>query len=287
MNARLGALVETACLLEAGARKPGNVHPGASFADMTYDDFVQSARCIAPVFERARSLSLGQLVLGAVTATQSQLGKNTNLGIILAIAPLAKARDAEQGSVVAVLASLTSEDAHLVYEAIRLACPGGLGSVGRADVTQAPTISLVEAMCLAADRDLIARQYAKGFSDIFGLLLPALDRGMTARIPLEQSIIHTHMESLATLGDTLILRKCGPLVATEVRRRARDVLDRGWPDTVDGIIALREFDHWLRADGHRRNPGTTADLVAAALFLALRQGSIEIPVTRPWDCPAL
>ena len=33
-----------------------------------------------------------------------------------------------------------------------------------------------------------------------------------------------------------------------------------------------EFDAFLRADGNRRNPGTTADLIAAILFAGLRDG---------------
>jgi triphosphoribosyl-dephospho-CoA synthetase len=35
----------------------------------------------------------------------------------------------------------------------------------------------------------------------------------------------------------------------------------------------------LRADGHRRNPGATADLIAAALFVALREGQPWASVT--------
>ena len=65
----LGNLVETACVLEARARKPGNVHPEAAFVDTTYDDFVVSGRCIAPIFDRAGSLTVGEIILEAVTAT--------------------------------------------------------------------------------------------------------------------------------------------------------------------------------------------------------------------------
>jgi triphosphoribosyl-dephospho-CoA synthase len=142
-------------------------------------------------------------------------------------------------------------------------------------------------MRLAADRDLIARQYATGYHDLFSLLVPTLEHGLASGHALEQAIVHTHLTSLAELGDTLILRKCGPGVAEDARRQAREVLDRGWPVTPGGTQALCDYDRWLRAEGHRRNPGTTADLVAGALFLALRKGSIELPLTRPWDCPAL
>ncbi len=40
---------------------------------------------------------------------------------------------------------------------------------------------------------------------------------------------------------------------------------------------IGELDFWLRSDGHRRNPGTTADLVAASLFAAIQTGQIQPP----------
>ena len=43
------------------------------------------------------------------------------------------------------------------------------------------------------------------------------------------------------------------------------------------VREFREFDAWLRADGHRRNPGTTADLIAASLFAAFRDGILPMP----------
>jgi triphosphoribosyl-dephospho-CoA synthase len=282
----LADLVETACLLEARARKPGNVHPEAAFDDTAYDDFVRSARCIAPIFQAAPHLSLGQLVLEAVTATRYLLDKNTNLGIILLLAPLAKATKPTQESVAAVLQTLTRVDAEHVYEAIRLARPGGLGQASEQNVDEAPTVTLLEAMRLAADRDLVARQYATAYHDVFTLLLPTLEAGIAASAPLEQAIIHTHLTSIATLGDTLIARKCGREIADEAQRRAKAVL-AAWPNTRSGIAALRDFDAWLRADGHRRNPGTTADLMAATLFLALRRGSIELPLSSRWECASL
>ena len=61
------------------------------------------------------------------------------------------------------------------------------------------------------------------------------------------------------------------------------MLGQGWPHTPAGRAALTELDAWLRADGHGRNPGTTADLVTACLFVALRQGIIELPPRFPWS----
>src|SRR5260221_11617652 len=146
-------LVELACLWEATVPKPGNVHPGAAFVDTTYDDFVASASAIGPVFALGDKLTVGQLVLQSVQATRQAVGKNTNLGIILVLAPLAKAVD--ESDIENILQKLSIDDADQVYEAIRVAQPGGLGKADAQDVHDQPTVSLLEAMRLAADRDLI------------------------------------------------------------------------------------------------------------------------------------
>src|ERR1700733_15380132 len=78
-----------ACLLEATARKPGNVHPEASFSDLTFADFVRSAHLIGPLFEHAGEWSVGRIVLDGVERTRREVPKNTNLGILLLLAPLA------------------------------------------------------------------------------------------------------------------------------------------------------------------------------------------------------
>ena len=55
----LAEQIELACVLEATARKPGNVHPGASFDDLCYDDFVKAAAASAPILSRAHELGIG------------------------------------------------------------------------------------------------------------------------------------------------------------------------------------------------------------------------------------
>lgn len=265
-------LVKLACLWEATVPKPGNVHPGAAFSDTTYGDFVQSAKVIAPVLSQAEHHSVGELVLDAVNATRQAVGKNTNLGIILVLAPLAKG--GSQSEVASVLQALTIRDAELVYEAIRLAQPGGLGKSESQDVHAKPTVTLLEAMQLAADRDLIARQYVNSFADVYGLLLPELENTFQQTDNLPVSIQRACLVGLATLGDTLIARKCGNAIMHETQQKAQAVLDAGWPDTHAGQQAFNDLDCWLRADGHRRNPGTMADLMAGAIYLALRKGSI-------------
>ena len=82
--------IRAACVMEATAPKPGNVHPGAAFEDVTYEDFVRSAEIVAPVLARAGELGVGWVMLEAVRATQAAIGRNTNLGIVRPLlAPLA------------------------------------------------------------------------------------------------------------------------------------------------------------------------------------------------------
>src|SRR5262245_44444417 len=128
----IGQCATLACLLEATAPKVGNVHRGADFEDLTFTDFVISAVTIGPAMEAAASTGVGKAVLEAVTGTRHCIQSNSNLGMVLLLAPLAAVPADEQlstKSVGAILRGLTSEDSRLVYEAIRVAHPSGLGQV--------------------------------------------------------------------------------------------------------------------------------------------------------------
>jgi triphosphoribosyl-dephospho-CoA synthase len=284
-----GLLAQIACVWEVTARKPGNVHRGCDFADGHYLDFLLSASAIAGPMDRAASIGVGTAILEAVEATRRVVTTNTNLGMILLLAPLAAVSGADHASGVArVLAETTVEDARHVFRAIRLARPGGLGSVAEQDVGSEPTVTLVEAMRLAADRDLVARQYANDYTEVFRIALPALREALELGQPLETAIITTHLTLLAGHPDSLIARKRGPGEAAEASRRAAEVLAAGWPDSPGARTAIDGLDQWLRAVGNSRNPGTTADLVTAALFAGLRDGTIQLPrPSKSWESPAV
>ena len=96
-------------------------------------------------------------------------------------------------------------------------------------------------------------------------------------VALTESIVHTHLAAIARHGDSLIARKCGGEVAAKVSLLAARTLEAGQPGDDDYHAALADFDFWLRSDGHRRNPGATADLIAAALFAGLRDGRLAPP----------
>lgn len=266
-------------VLEAAARKPGNVHPGASFEDLCFADFVRAASVVAPLLARAGIDGVGPSILAAVRETRRCVGTNANLGIILLVAPLAAVplnvplRD----GVPDLLSRLTPHDARAVYEAIRVAQPGGLGQVPEQDVSQPPTVTLTHAMRLAADHDLIARQYVSDFALVLDEGVPFLASVGEFDTQWERAIVELQLRLLSRHPDSLIRRKGGDAVAREASRRAQDVLNAGWPAASGSERVLSDFDAWLRADGHRRNPGTTADLIVACLFAAFRERCIEPP----------
>jgi triphosphoribosyl-dephospho-CoA synthase len=275
-----GAAATFACLYEATAPKPGNVHPAASFDDATdYAHFVRSAVAVGPMLELTAASGVGRTVLDAVRATRQAVGTNTNLGTLLLLAPLAAVpRDErlDQG-IGNVLRSLSNVDTRHVYEAIRLASAGGLGRSDKADVLAdvPPKLGLVDVMRLAAQRDLVARQYTNAFADVFHGPAAWIAEGLSRGWPLGAAIVNAHIRQMARHPDSLIARKCGLPIAAESSRRAAAALADGSPGESLYNKSLGDLDQWLRADGHRRNPGTTADLIAAGLFVLLREGRLH------------
>lgn len=284
-----GEAARFACVLEVVAPKPGNVHPGAAFDDATWQDFVDSAVAITESLETVESRGIGAAVYAAVEATVLSVGHNTNLGMILLLAPLCAAAsrsasrepNALQYGLRAELSELSIDDATAVYQAIALASPGGLGKAHKGDVTAGEVLALHEAMRLAADRDAIARQYVTGFDTVFTQVVPDLVEQLRMGNALDDAIVQVHVQQMAREPDSLILRKCGSAIAAESQRRAQTALD-----AEDRHAAFAQFDQWLRDPGpdgraHARNPGTTADLIAAALFVVL--WTAQVPAKFTWN----
>jgi triphosphoribosyl-dephospho-CoA synthase len=276
----IGACAALACIWEATAPKPGNVYRGADFDDLTYADFLTSATMIGPVLEHAAEAGVGTAVLDGVRATRAAVSTNSNLGILLLLAPLAAVSPGQRlaAGIPAVLEALSAEDTRQVYAAIQVAQPGGLGEAPEADVNvgETPTLGLKEVMRLAQHRDLVARQYVDNFAEVFWTA-ERIAAAVVCR-PLGQAIVYGYLELLAKHPDSLIGRKLGEDMAREASTRAAAALGA----LADGEAAYQEavghFDFWLRADGHRRNPGTSADMVAAALFVLLRERRLDWPV---------
>lgn len=267
-------LIRQVCELEVRARKPGNVSFASPGHGMTAEMFVLSA-AVASVPLCQKDVSLGERVLTAVEATHAAVGCNTNLGIILLLAPLVHAalmvdeRQDLHARVRSTLEGLTVADTQFVFEAIRIAAPGGLGAAKQHDVRQQATIGLIEAMQEAANRDRIARQYACGFADIFDAgyaLVAAAEHRFENE---EAAVVSVFLNFLARWPDSHICRKFGSSLAMDIVREAIPLRD-GW-DSADDETSfsddLVEFDVSLKHRGI--NPGTSADLTVAT-FIACR-----------------
>jgi triphosphoribosyl-dephospho-CoA synthase len=276
--ARLAAAATLACALEACAEKVGNVTPTRGFADARFDDFALSAQALGAAVASAAPGQVGRTVYRAVAATARVAPSNTNLGMALLFAPLAAAAREPAGMdlrrrLARVLRGLDVNDARWTYRAIRLARPGGLGRSDTADVRRPPAITLREAMRVAAKRDTVASEYARGFAVTFDLALVGLRQALGRGLGLLDAIATTHLELMARVPDTLIARKAGAAAAAAVARQARAVVRAGGFGTPKGVAAARRLDRELRRRGNRLNPGTSADVVAAALFVWLLEAS--------------
>jgi triphosphoribosyl-dephospho-CoA synthase len=273
-----------ACELDVAVRKPGNVSLASPGHGMDAAMFIASARAAAgPLFRRGATV--GERIEAAMTASWAAAGCNTNLGILLLSAPIALAAERTPGAltraglrqtIAAVLHELDVADGRAAYRAIALASPGGLGTEPQHDVRLPTDIDLHTAMALAADRDLIARQYRDGFADLFDVAVPVLppvfslsawSSGSPPPAAIVAAVQGLYLTLLATFPDSHIVRKHGAAVAHNVMAAAQR-LQRGeasldWPA---GDAALVGWDGELKSRGI--NPGTTADLTVAALLIA-------------------
>lgn len=302
MTVDVAAAAQLACLLEVSAPKPGNVSPGRHFSDTRYEHFLASAAAIGGPLAAAGQRPLGATIRAAVESTSQWASSNTNLGIVLLLAPLAKAahalgsrapglpsaspglrgaagpglRDAAspalRDEVREVLQATTVADARDAYAAIRIAAPGGLGRADDQDVARDPEVTLLEAMRLAADRDDIAYEYASGFEITFTCGTPALEAARRDGLPWDDAVVETFLTLAGRRADTHIVRRGGAALAADVAERARAVLAAGGVRSEAGRRALTDWDARLRQHGNLANPGTSADLTAAAIFVVLLGG---------------
>lgn len=263
-----------ACDLDVAAFKPGNVSDYAPGHYMDAVAFRTSAQESAVVLADPDK-KLGERVYAAVEATRKSVTCNTNLGIILLCAPMAQATlDDPCGCLRENLERLlhqltTVEDTENVYQAIRLAAPGGLGSSPEHDVAEAPAVDLRTAMARADSWDQIASEYASGFKGVWDRVLPYLDEALDRWYPdLLRATTDLYLFLLATQPDTHVRRRNGARTAQDLCDEAKSMRRRflAYKDPGHVDRELESMDFRLKKAGI--NPGTTADLVVAGHFLA-------------------
>ena len=258
-----------ACIEELSAVKPGNVHMFADGHGMVVQDFIKSADASSQVIATP-FLSVGERILNAVKATWDAVVCNTNLGIVLLAAPMMQAAYSKDGlsqdNLQAVLRNLTVDDAVKAYQAISLATPAGLGEVQQYDVRQTPQITLLEAMQAAADRDLIAQQYANGYQEIFNFGVTTYQHYLAKWEQSAWAVTAIYLAFLAEFEDSHIVRKYGGIVAKEIQQEAKNhfqtFTSQENPKLYQATLLVWDAD--LKKRGI--NPGTSADLTVTTIL---------------------
>ncbi len=268
-NAQLALLLEV-----TGTPKPGNVDRHRDYDTLRFEHFMAGAVGARPGFEAAAAgTPIGTAFAQSIEGMSHQSGGNTQFGALLAIMPLvqtAATTDLTPNAATMVVEETTIEDACAFYRAfdhVDVAVPPpppGLEDLDvrrGSDATSAITnrgISLYQVMDHAASHDGIAAEWTTGFQRSF----EAAEWLLTDDGPIYQRTSRTFLRLLADQPDTFIITRNGQQPAEEVTERAAAVLE----GTEAGEVLADEL---VARD---INPGTTADITAAALFIALERG---------------
>jgi triphosphoribosyl-dephospho-CoA synthase len=303
----IGNCLELAILLESGAHKPGNVSVVTNFEGTRYEHFLASAVAVAPSFEYAaeRGIAVSKGEIGASEVRVGRIirdcveninawqhGGNTLLGTVILLVPVAVAAGMSRGekgifdapelraNLRKVVESTTPEDAVELYEAIGNASPSGLGKVSDLDVNNPDSISkilnekisLYQIFKIASKYDTICSEWVNDYAITFDFAYPYLTEQIKKTDDLSAAIIQTFLKVLAEYPDTFIARKTSLEKAKEVSAKATEILRLGALETPVGRETLSRFDQELRLESNLLNPGTTADIMGAALTLCILSG---------------
>ena len=269
---------QLALLLEvAGTPKPGNVDRHRDYPDLRFEHFLAGAVGARAGIEDAAvaGAPCGPAFETAIEGMSQQSGGNTQFGAILLLVPLVRAATEadrlDPAAVSAVVDATTVADAEAFYRAfdhVSVAVPDPPNGAEPLDVRRGseaiPTVrerglTLADVMELAAPRDGIAREWTEGFGRTFEAAVRLRD----GESPVTDRAARVYLELLAEEPDPFVVTTHGTDRATAVRERAEGLLDAE-------RAAVETFADDLVEAGV--NPGTTADLVAGGLFVALELG---------------
>lgn len=299
--------LQLAILLESSANKPGNVNRANGFEHTRYEHFLASSVAVVSSFQLAAekgiaivqgeiaipNVQIGYIIKDCVASINAwQHGGNTLLGTAILLSPIAVAAGMTsidgtvfdvkplRRNIHAIVEATTPEDAVEVYEAIRLAKPGGLGSSSQLDVNDPNSttrilkdrISLYQAFKIASDYDSICSEWVNNYPITFDLAYPYSMKQLNGNADLNTAVVNTFLKVLAEHPDTLIARKTDAATAQEISLMARNILNAGGIETTLGKKEIEKFNTKLRKADNLLNPGTTADIISAALALCVLGG---------------
>ena len=289
---QIAKLAQIASVLEvSGWPKPGNVHRTRNYDDMVFQDFVISAVVIGDTMEEVAKQSkeiddlskaeLGKYILQAVNETNKWIRTNTNSGIMMMCIPIAAAAaisdsfDEIQDNVGRLMDATTVDDAVNLYDAINVADAGGMGDQEEFDVKsekakdelRANNQTMFDVLEISAGWDRLADELTNKMPVCFEIGYPTFSHAWQSYDDVDvinKASVLTFMTILSQIPDTLISRKYGNEMAESVSKKAEELLAFKEDDSF--VEKLLEFDDYLY--GNKLNPGTTADLTAASIFLS-------------------
>ena len=276
---------QLAMVLDVSATpKPGNIDRDHDYSDTRFEHFLASAVGVYPVLEEAAhsDSGVGLFIRQAVLeSARWQKGGNTHFGAFILLVPLVIAGgDCEDTAclrerVSQVVKETTVNDAIELYQAfsdakVRVKPVGDLDLSDSASVDKIKEqgLTLFDMMEMSADYDIIAGEWVNGFSKTFECARLILEKIKTHNI--NDAVVFSFMEMLARNKDTFIQTKFDSKKAEEVSRRAEEILQKGGEDMEVMRNDIHAFDRELLDEGV--NPGSTADIIIAGLFVALFEG---------------
>ncbi|WP_435552638.1 triphosphoribosyl-dephospho-CoA synthase [Natrinema sp. CGMCC1.2065] len=277
-NAELALLLEV-----AGTPKPGNVDRERDLADLRFEHFLAGAVGARDGLERAASgAAIGSAFERAVEGMAAQEGGNTQFGALLLLVPLVRAAndDFDRSAAEAVVRETTVADAAGFYRAfdhVDVAVDDPPAELDALDVRRGADavpaleergLTLLDIMERSVPGDGVAREWVNGFERSFA----AADRLAAAEGPLSDRTAAVFLSLLAGRPDTLVATRHGEATAREVTDRAAALVADGALETDRRTVDRFADDLVERGI----NPGTTADITAAGLFVALERGSITV-----------
>lgn len=266
---------QLALLLEVcGTPKPGNVDRHHDYPDLRFEHFLAGAiGAYNGLVTAANGGALGSAFEDAICGMSQQTGGNTQFGALLLITPMVRTAadgDIAPDAITDVVERTTVEDAANFYRAfehvdVAVADPPDAyedldvrrGS-GAIEAIETRGLTLYDVMELSAPVDGVAREWTTGFDRSFD----AGARLLEGDGPVPDRTARVFLELLADEPDTFIEKTHDEATATEATRRARLARDGEiHPSDLAAEFIEREI-----------NPGTTADIVAGGLFIALDRG---------------
>ena len=304
----VGCCAQLAALLEVSAYpKPGNVHRLHDFPVTKYEHFLAGSVSLLPsIRSLARSgyevrndsknwseLGIGNRILEAVKESfKWQNGGNVNLGVNILFAPISAAAGYILGGdswnfnelrkIIQIITKTTTyKDSVNLYKAIHVSMNNRvLGQVSELDINNGSSIkqikknkiTLYEIFQKCSSWDTICREWVLGYEITFTKGYPFLLKALKKTNNINSAIVDTYLHILSEEPDSLIQRKNDLQTALAVSKKAKAIMIEGGYASNKGYELIVTLDKELQEAGGNLNPGTTADITAASIYLLLLDG---------------